>query len=71
LTPPREAPITVILREEEEMNFNTTRVAFAAAILIGGSAYAQEMPWAKSFDEANKQAATSHKLVMVDFYTDW
>lgn len=29
------------------------------------SLFAETLPWAKSFDEAKKQAAASHKMVMV------
>ena len=48
-------------------------VAFVAlAALSAGSAAAKDgMPWAKSFDDAKTIAAKEHKLVMVDFYTDW
>ena len=54
------------------MNTRATRATFAAlTLLLTGAAAAQEMPWAKSFDDARATAAKEHKLVMVDFYTDW
>jgi len=51
----------------------THRTALAAlAILSAGVAQAGNgMPWAKSFEDATASAAKAHKLVMVDFYTDW
>lgn len=36
----------------------------AANVFAGG-------PWAPNFDAAAASAKASHKLVMVDFYTDW
>lgn len=42
-----------------------------AGIAATEAALAQEMPWARSFDEAEKVAGQQKKLVMVDFYTDW
>jgi hypothetical protein len=43
--------------------------ALLAAFTVG--AQAQTMPWAKDFAAAQKLAASTKRLVMVDFYTDW
>lgn len=46
----------------------------ASVLFIVGlacSGLAGEMPWAKDWADAQKSAAASKKLIMVDFYTDW
>ncbi len=47
-----------------------TVTAFAL-VLLASAASAGEMPWAKNWEDARKQATQSKKLMMVDFYTDW
>lgn len=44
-------------------------VAVVFAFALGVSA--EEIKWAKSFDEAYKAAAQENKPVMIDIYTDW
>ncbi len=48
-------------------------VVAASAFLActAGIARASEIAWAPSYDRAVASAKQSHKLIMVDFYTDW
>ncbi len=49
-------------------------MAAAGVCLVWTAAAAQAagtIPWAKSYADAVAQAKRSHKLIMVDFYTDW
>lgn len=39
--------------------------------LAVATAAAEEIQWAKNWDEAQKAAASGGKLIMVDFFTDW
>ncbi len=48
------------------------RTLLAGAVLLGAvAAHADQMPWAENWDAAKKAAASSGKLIMLDFYTDW
>lgn len=39
--------------------------------LVVATSAAEEIQWAKNWDEAQKAAASGGKLIMVDFFTDW
>ncbi|MCH8979705.1 MAG: hypothetical protein IH945_10765 [Armatimonadetes bacterium] len=39
--------------------------------LTAGLAFADEMPWAKDFESAQRTAKSTGKLIMLDFYADW
>jgi len=47
------------------------QLAVIAALLAVGAVHAEEMHWAKTFAKAAALAKSTHRLVMVDFYTDW
>ena len=32
---------------------------------------AEAIKWVKTFSDAQAQASKTHKLIMVDFYTEW
>lgn len=53
---------------------NSIRNVFAAACLLlaqSGTAHAGGVAWSRSLSQAMVQAKASHRLLMVDFYTDW
>ena len=53
---------------------NSALVALTIAAVCGTRTEAQaagSIRWGKSFESALAQARRTHKLVMVDFYTDW
>ncbi len=48
------------------------RFAAVAVCALVPALFAQDkMPWASSWEEAQKSAKTANKLIMVDFYADW
>ncbi|MFI5385587.1 MAG: thioredoxin family protein [Fimbriimonadales bacterium] len=40
-------------------------------LAVAVAAYAAGISWAKAYSTAKSQAKSSHKLIMIDFYTDW
>ena len=49
-----------------------TTVLFAASLaLLAPGVRADEMPWAKDWESAQKAAKASKKLLMLDFFTEW
>lgn len=46
-------------------------VSAALALSIAGSSFAASVKWQPSYDSAVSNAKATHRLLMVDFYTDW
>lgn len=56
------------------MRANLIRSLTVAALFclsISAASAAEGISWVKSFAEAQRQARMTHKLIMLDFYTDW
>ena len=56
------------------MRFKLSRgiAASAALMLTVSTAHAAEgIKWVKTFADAKAQASKAHKLIMVDFFTEW
>lgn len=53
-------------------NFRYVAAAGVCLLWTASAAHAAtEIAWAKSYDSAVAQAKQTHKLILVDFYTDW
>ena len=49
----------------------TALTAFAFAAIAGAGPASKTIKWQTDFKKAQAAAAKSHKLIMVDFYTEW